>query len=116
MAAQMEHRKGAGGRSKLVQSISIRQRPARSFAGADTLLSGSCGSGDCRMSRCRCRFCGTELVHTFADLGMTPLSNSFLNREQLNQMEPFYPLHARVCERCFLVQIEEFESPEHIFN
>lgn len=64
----------------------------------------------------RCRFCGTELVHTFVDLGMTPLSNSFLNREQLNRMEPFYPLHARVCERCFLVQIEEFESPEHIFN
>jgi len=63
----------------------------------------------------RCRFCKTELRHTFVDLGMSPLSNSFLNREQLNRMEPFYPLHARVCHDCFLVQLEEFESPSQIF-
>jgi 2-polyprenyl-3-methyl-5-hydroxy-6-metoxy-1,4-benzoquinol methylase len=68
------------------------------------------------MSLCQCRFCGTELRHTFVDLGMSPLSNSYLTREQLNQMEPFYPLHARVCHECFLVQLEEFESPAHIFT
>jgi 2-polyprenyl-3-methyl-5-hydroxy-6-metoxy-1,4-benzoquinol methylase len=68
------------------------------------------------MSLTLCRFCGTELRHTFIDLGMSPLSNSYLRREQLNQMEPFYPLHARVCHECFLVQLEEFESPENIFN
>lgn len=63
-----------------------------------------------------CRFCGAPLEHTFADLGMSPLSNAFLRADQLSQMEPFYPLHARVCGRCFLVQLEQFESPENIFS
>jgi len=63
-----------------------------------------------------CRFCGSTLQHTFVDLGMSPLSNAYLRFEQLNQMEPFYPLHARVCEQCFLVQLEQFEQPEKIFG
>lgn len=63
-----------------------------------------------------CRFCATPLTHTFVDLGMSPLCESFLTREQLNQMEPFYPLHAYVCERCFLVQVEEYVGPERIFD
>src|SRR5262249_43199402 len=63
-----------------------------------------------------CRFCGTVLQHTFVDLGMSPLAESWLKPSQLNQMEPFYPLHVYVCECCFLVQLEEFESPEHIFS
>jgi SAM-dependent methyltransferase len=63
-----------------------------------------------------CRFCGSPLEHTFADLGMSPLSNAFLRSDQLSQMEPFYPLHARVCGRCFLVQLEQFKSPENIFS
>ncbi|MGI9179349.1 MAG: methyltransferase domain-containing protein [Longimicrobiaceae bacterium] len=50
------------------------------------------------------------------DLGMSPLSNAYLRPEQLQEMEPFYPLHALVCERCFLVQLGEFESPERIFS
>src|SRR5438876_7217268 len=67
-------------------------------------------------SRCRCRFCGSRLRHTFVDLGMSPLCESYLNPNQLNQMEPFYPLYAYVCERCFLVQLQEYVSPEHIFG
>ena len=63
-----------------------------------------------------CRFCGTALRHTFVDLGMSPLCESYLSAEQLNQMEPFYPLHVYVCEACFLVQLEEYVSPEHIFT
>jgi SAM-dependent methyltransferase len=63
-----------------------------------------------------CRFCGTALTHTFVDLGMSPLCESFLSRDQLNQMEPFYPLHAYVCGQCFLVQVEEYVGPERIFN
>jgi 2-polyprenyl-3-methyl-5-hydroxy-6-metoxy-1,4-benzoquinol methylase len=47
---------------------------------------------------------------------MSPLSNAYLAPGQLNQMEPFYPLHARVCDRCFLVQLEQFECPERIFG
>ena len=63
-----------------------------------------------------CRSCGAALAHTFADLGMSPISNAFLKADQLNRMEPFYPLHAYVCGECFLVQLEEFESPQQIFG
>jgi len=56
------------------------------------------------------------LRHTFVDLGMQPLCESYLKIEQLNQMEPFYPLHVYVCEKCFLVQLEEYVSPEKIFS
>jgi 2-polyprenyl-3-methyl-5-hydroxy-6-metoxy-1,4-benzoquinol methylase len=66
--------------------------------------------------RRECRFCKSELRHTFVDLGMSPLCESFLRRDQLNQMEEFYPLHAFVCEKCFLVQLEQFVSPDHIFT
>ena len=66
--------------------------------------------------RGRCRFCKAELHHTFVDLGMSPLCESYLRPEQLNQMESFYPLHVFVCERCFLVQLEEFVSPDRIFT
>lgn len=64
----------------------------------------------------KCRFCGEPLRFTFVDLGMSPLCESYLGPEQLNQMEPFYPLHVFVCESCFLVQLEEYVSPEHIFT
>ena len=67
------------------------------------------------MSEPECRFCGTLLRQTFVDLGMSPLSNSYLRPERLSQMEPFYPLHARVCGQCFLVQLEQFAGPENIF-
>ena len=63
-----------------------------------------------------CRFCGTELYQSFCDLGMSPLFNSYLSAESLQQMEPFYPLHAYVCGECFLVQLQEFESPKNIFS
>ena len=63
-----------------------------------------------------CRFCGSPLQQTFVNLGMSPLSNAYLRAEQLNQMEPFFPLHARVCGQCFLVQLEQFECPEKIFG
>lgn len=63
-----------------------------------------------------CRFCQTPLKHSFANLGMSPLSNAFLTSEQLNQAEKFYPLHAYVCENCFLVQLEAFETPDAIFS
>jgi 2-polyprenyl-3-methyl-5-hydroxy-6-metoxy-1,4-benzoquinol methylase len=68
------------------------------------------------VSHGHCRFCGTPLRHTFVDLGMSPLCESYLSAEQLNQMEPFYPLHVYVCDQCFLVQVEEYVSPEAIFT
>ncbi|HEX3628126.1 MAG TPA: class I SAM-dependent methyltransferase [Verrucomicrobiae bacterium] len=66
--------------------------------------------------RPECFFCASPLTQTFIDLGMSPLCESYVSREQLNQMEAFYPLHARVCSQCFLVQLEEYVSPEHIFT
>jgi hypothetical protein len=63
-----------------------------------------------------CRFCEARLQHTFVDLGMSPLANSYLAPSQLKQMEPFYPLHVYICDHCLLVQLEECESPELIFS
>jgi SAM-dependent methyltransferase len=64
----------------------------------------------------KCRFCGTELKHSFVDLGMSPLCQTHIEPEQLNHMEPFYPLHALVCHECFLVQLEKFVAPDDIFS
>jgi len=69
-----------------------------------------------RTNQFGCRFCGTKLEHTFVDLGMSPLCESYLSADHLNQMEPFYPLHVYVCEKCFLVQLQEYVTPEHIFS
>lgn len=63
-----------------------------------------------------CRFCNSPLQHTLVDLGMSPLCESYLTAEQLNRMEPFYPLHVHVCATCFLAQLEEYVSPEEIFT
>lgn len=63
-----------------------------------------------------CRFCAAELSHTFVDLGMSPLCQDHVKPHELNSMEPFYPLHAFVCEKCFLVQLDEFVSPSDIFK
>jgi len=62
-----------------------------------------------------CRFCGSQRTRLFVDLGMSPLCESFLGRQQLDQMEPFYPLYAFVCEECLLVQLKEYVSGEEIF-
>lgn len=63
-----------------------------------------------------CRFCEKPLTHSFCDLETSPLSNAYLKEEDLCCKEPFYPLHAYVCDHCYLVQLEEFESPEEIFG
>jgi SAM-dependent methyltransferase len=62
-----------------------------------------------------CRFCDTELRHIFVDLGTSPLCETFLDVDQLNH-ERFYPLQPRVCDECFLVQLEEHVAPEEIFD
>jgi SAM-dependent methyltransferase len=68
------------------------------------------------MTLASCRFCGAPLDAVFADLGMSPLANSYVPPERANAMEPFYPLRALVCSECLLVQLEEFESAEAIFT
>jgi len=63
-----------------------------------------------------CRFCSAPLHESFVDLGMSPLCQTHIAPEQLHEMEPFYPLHAYVCSECFLVQLQEFVSPQSIFS
>ncbi|NQV74511.1 MAG: SAM-dependent methyltransferase, partial [Bacteroidetes bacterium] len=64
----------------------------------------------------KCRFCENTLTHEFVDLGFSPPSNSFLKLSQLNEPETFYPLKIMVCEKCFLVQIDEFAKHDDIFS
>jgi len=63
-----------------------------------------------------CRFCGANLRRTFVDLGMSPLCETYPSPADLNRGEVYYPLHVYVCEQCFLVQLEQYESPENIFS
>lgn len=74
------------------------------------------GAAPTRPASGRCRFCGADLSHSVVDLGASPLCESYLTAEQLNRMEPFYPLHLWVCDQCFLVQLEEYVSGEEIFS
>ncbi len=68
------------------------------------------------MDNQHCRFCGHELNHTFADLGLSPLSNEYLKRADLARGQMFYPLNVKVCGQCFLVQAAEYQRPEQIFG
>lgn len=68
------------------------------------------------MGQSGCRSCGATLERTFVDLGMSPLANSYIKPDQLNRMEPFYPLHVYVCEKCLLVQLQQFSTPHDIFS
>jgi SAM-dependent methyltransferase len=77
--------------------------------GADGAL-----AGDGAVSACR--FCGAPLRHTFVDLGMSPLCESYVPADRVGAMEAFYPLHAKVCEGCLLVQLEEFVAADAIFS
>ena len=64
----------------------------------------------------KCRLCNNNLTENFLDLGNFPLSNSYLELNQLNKMEATYPLSLYVCANCFLVQVAEFEKAENIFS
>jgi SAM-dependent methyltransferase len=68
------------------------------------------------MSNPNCRFCGAELTRTFADLGQTPLANSYVAPDAELAEDPVYPLHARVCDTCLLVQVEDVVPAEDIFS
>ena len=106
-----------------VESGSIR-RGETAGAGADSLEHAESGAEFGMSGRVTlggvsspvCRFCGAALSAVFADLGCSPLANAYLSPERLGFMEPFYPLRALVCERCFLVQVQEFQSPDQIFS
>src|SRR5688572_1712401 len=80
---------------------------SRSHIGSDQTIRGTINVTN------SCRSCGAVLTRQFADLGMSPLSNAFLRPDQLDRMEPFYPLTAWVCDVCMLVQLPAVETPEN---
>ncbi|QLG87391.1 methyltransferase domain-containing protein [Chitinibacter bivalviorum] len=55
----------------------------------------------------QCRSCGATLEHTFADLGLSPVSNAFIREADLQRGEMYYPLHVQVCGQCWLVQLND---------
>lgn len=85
-------------------------------ANAAVLESVSSASPVMERKTSTCRFCATPLRHNFVDLGMSPLCESYVSAERLNGMEAFYPLRVYVCDRCFLVQLEEYVSASDIFS
>jgi SAM-dependent methyltransferase len=87
----------------MISTIELEPRQ-RSEENTETNPSGSC------------RFCQTTLKQTLVDLGMSPLCESYVSKDDLNRMERFYPLHVKVCEQCYLAQLEEYVSPEQIFT
>jgi hypothetical protein len=67
-------------------------------------------------TRASCRVCHAPLRHTFVDLGMSPLCESYVPADRLNAMEPFYPLHVFVCDQCWLVQLLEYVKAKDIYS
>jgi hypothetical protein len=63
-----------------------------------------------------CRLCGSTSLRDFVDLGATAPCERFLTAEQLEWPEPTYPLHARVCRDCLLVQLPPLITPEDTFT
>ena len=63
-----------------------------------------------------CRLCGAPLTRTFVDLGMSPLCESYVPADKLDDAEVFYPLHVRLCDACLLVQLPAYVSGEDIFS
>lgn len=64
----------------------------------------------------KCRHCSYELTHTFLDLGFAPPSNAYLTRDDLDKPEKYYPLKVMVCEKCWLVQTEDYAQADELFD
>ena len=64
----------------------------------------------------KCRHCSSELIHTFLDLGFAPPSNAYLTKDDLSKPEKYYPLRIMVCDRCWLVQTEDYAQADELFD
>lgn len=63
-----------------------------------------------------CRNCASTDARTFVDLGLSPLANSYVTPDKSGIADPSYPLHARVCSACLLVQVDDVVPADEIFN
>jgi len=64
----------------------------------------------------KCRHCAEELALQLVDLGTAPPSNAYLTSESLQRPERRFPLRVLVCERCWLVQTEDFTNAHELFD
>ena len=64
----------------------------------------------------KCRHCGAPLALTLVDLGSAPPSNAYLTAAPLDRPERWYPLRVLVCERCWLVQTQDFADAHELFD
>ena len=64
----------------------------------------------------KCRNCESTELKKFVDLGFSPPSNAYLNEDELNEPEKYYPLRVMFCRKCWLVQTEDYASAEEIFD
>lgn len=63
-----------------------------------------------------CRFCGSTVTSSLVDLGMSPLCEEYVTADKYNHVEHFFPLHALVCDKCFLVQVDDYVTPDEIYS
>lgn len=64
----------------------------------------------------KCRHCSFELTNIFLDLGFAPPSNSYLTKDDLNKTEKYFPLRVMVCNKCWLVQTEDYAQANELFD
>lgn len=64
----------------------------------------------------KCKNCGSILKLKIADLSFAPPSNSFLNKDDLQNAESYYPLKVYLCQNCFLAQVDEYKNVKEIFS
>ncbi len=64
----------------------------------------------------KCRHCSVELSHIFLDLGFAPPSNAYLTKDDLKKPEKYYPLRVMVCDKCWLVQTEDYARADELFD
>ncbi len=83
---------------------------------SDNVLATVRSGGSSLSATPSCRLCGTALTRTFVDIGMSPLCESYLSAEHLDEAEAFYPLHVRLCDNCLLVQLPAYVPGEDIFS
>ena len=102
--------------SVALRRVSVPANYGASMRGDRGVAERTAGLAQTTRQPVACRHCSSPLTRTFVDLGMSPLCESFLTRDQLDEPETYYPLHARVCDACLLVQLPEFVSPAHIFS
>ena len=63
-----------------------------------------------------CRHCGETVALSFIDLGFAPPSNAYLDADALSRPEAYFPLRVKVCERCWLVQTEDYSRSDELFT